>query len=71
MATITLVDLQAALVRCLNAHPTNTTDFTLDPDASRLIDLFGAMWFYKSECVAADTVKPKILEVFERWRITA
>jgi hypothetical protein len=65
---ITLVELQKALIRCLTAHPTDTAEFALHPDASTLCGPFAEMRHFRLEAIPIDEVKPAVREAFNRWR---
>jgi hypothetical protein len=66
---ITFSQVQTALMRCMTKHPPEGDERRLHPEASRLADLFGEMWYAKTPDVMVDSVPPDIRDLFEKWKL--
>ena len=65
------MNLKSALERCMTEHPPTGEERRLHPDANRMADLFAVMALERIVSVPQDTVKPSVLEAYERWRLGA
>lgn len=64
---LTVVALQAALDRCMEAHPPSGHAHEMHPDANRMADLWASMVYTGCQAVDVSTVKPAIIEAYLRW----
>lgn len=66
-ALLTLDELQAALGRCMTAHPPEGLELRLHPDANRMADLLGLMIYQRVTSVSVAEVKTVIMDAYRRW----
>jgi hypothetical protein len=68
-AVVRFADLQAALSRCMEAHPPSQPGHVLHPDASKMADLWAAMLIANRQAaIPKKNVTGPILDAFNTWR---
>lgn len=66
-AVLTYIELQAALDRCMKAHPPAGHELQLHPDANSMSDLWAVMALEGTPSVPTASVDPRVMEAFRRW----
>ena len=67
---ILLIEVQAALTRCLAVHPPMEPDRTLCPDANRLAEVYGEMICARLEAREIADLNESQRAAFTRWHET-
>ena len=60
--------IDAALTRCMEAHPPEGLERRMHPDANTMAGLWAQMLVDRIDAVPLASVKPDVLAVWERWR---
>lgn len=64
---LTFVELDAALARCMAAHPPSGVELALHPDASRMADLWAQMFLSREDVCEWVSVDTRVAKAFESW----
>lgn len=68
-AQVSLVEVEAALCRCLIEHPPEGRACRLCSDACLLADVFGEMTYWRESARPLKTLTELQREAFERWSL--
>ena len=60
--------IDAALTRCMEAHPPEGLERRMHPDANTMAGLWAQMLVDRIDAVPLASVKPDVLAAWERWR---
>ena len=60
--------IDAALTRCMEAHPPEGLERRMHPDANTMAGLWAQMLVDRIDAVPLASVKPDVLAAGERWR---
>lgn len=65
--SIPVNDLQAALARCMTAHPPKGQELKLHRDASLMADVFGVLIYEKAHLCDLAGLEDRHREAIQRW----
>lgn len=65
---LSFVGLQAALDRCMAAHPVDGREHRMHADANAMADLWAPMALQSCQSVNLEKVDDHVFQVYLRWR---
>lgn len=65
--TLSYVELDRALSRCMEEHPPQGIERQMHPDAHVMSGLWAFMTYMRLDLVDVNTIKPAVVEAIARW----